>query len=41
MEIGNISKWLIKEGDPIEIGKPIMEIETDKSTVEFEADVEV
>jgi len=38
MEEGTILSWKIKEGDTIEIGQVIMEIETDKATMEVEAD---
>ncbi|KAK9187278.1 hypothetical protein WN944_018670 [Citrus x changshan-huyou] len=34
---GNIAKWRKKEGDKIEIGDILCEIETDKATVEFES----
>ncbi|GAB5347517.1 pyruvate dehydrogenase complex E1 component subunit beta [Alteriqipengyuania sp. 357] len=37
MEEGTLSKWLKSEGDKIEIGDIIAEIETDKATMEFEA----
>ncbi|XP_077235904.1 dihydrolipoamide acetyltransferase, long form protein [Tasmannia lanceolata] len=36
MNQGNIAKWRKKEGDKIEVGDVICEIETDKATVEFE-----
>ncbi|KAL2539805.1 Dihydrolipoyllysine-residue acetyltransferase component 1 of pyruvate dehydrogenase complex [Abeliophyllum distichum] len=36
MSQGNIAKWRKKEGDKIEVGDVICEIETDKATVEFE-----
>ncbi|VVA12146.1 PREDICTED: dihydrolipoyllysine-residue [Prunus dulcis] len=36
MSQGNIAKWKKKEGDKIEVGDVICEIETDKATVEFE-----
>lgn len=36
MSQGNIAKWRKKEGDKIEAGDVICEIETDKATVEFE-----
>ncbi len=39
MEEGTILSWKVKEGDVIEIGQVIMEIETDKATMEVEADV--
>ncbi len=37
MEEGTLAKWLVKEGDVIESGMVIAEIETDKATMEFEA----
>jgi len=37
MEKGNLSKWLKKEGDKIQSGDVIAEIETDKATMEVEA----
>jgi pyruvate dehydrogenase E1 component beta subunit len=37
MEEGTLAKWLVKEGDRIEAGQVIAEIETDKATMEFEA----
>jgi pyruvate dehydrogenase E2 component (dihydrolipoamide acetyltransferase) len=37
MEEGALAKWLVKEGDKIEPGQVIAEIETDKATMEFEA----
>ncbi len=37
MEEGTLSKWLKKEGDTIESGDVIAEIETDKATMEVEA----
>ncbi|AJY46936.1 pyruvate dehydrogenase complex dihydrolipoamide acetyltransferase [Martelella endophytica] len=37
MEEGNLSKWLVKEGDSISAGDVIAEIETDKATMEVEA----
>ncbi|KAL4557391.1 hypothetical protein LXL04_035567 [Taraxacum kok-saghyz] len=36
MDQGNIARWLKKEGDKIEVGDIICEIETDKATLEFE-----
>ncbi|MHC5102145.1 MAG: biotin/lipoyl-containing protein [Planctomycetota bacterium] len=38
MEEGTILSWKVKEGDVIEVGQVIMEIETDKATMEVEAD---
>jgi pyruvate dehydrogenase E1 component beta subunit len=37
MEEGTLARWLKAEGDPIEAGDIIAEIETDKATMEFEA----
>ncbi|CAN1318844.1 Dihydrolipoyllysine-residue acetyltransferase component 1 of pyruvate dehydrogenase complex, mitochondrial [Linum perenne] len=37
MNQGNIAKWTKKEGDKIEVGDIICEIETDKATLEFES----
>lgn len=36
MNQGNIAKWRKNEGDKIEVGDVICEIETDKATLEFE-----
>ncbi len=38
MEEGVITEWLVKEGDTVAIGDPIVEIETDKSSMEVESD---
>jgi pyruvate dehydrogenase E2 component (dihydrolipoamide acetyltransferase) len=37
MEVGNLAKWLVKEGDTVAAGDVIAEIETDKATMEVEA----
>jgi pyruvate/2-oxoglutarate dehydrogenase complex dihydrolipoamide acyltransferase (E2) component len=37
METGRIGEWLKQVGDTVERGEPIVEVETDKSTVEMEA----
>jgi len=37
MEKGTLAKWLISEGDTVQIGDVIAEIETDKATMEIEA----
>ena len=37
MEAGTLTKWLVKEGDTVQSGEVIAEIETDKATMEFEA----
>lgn len=36
-EEGEIVSWLVSEGDTVAEGQPIVEIETDKATVEVEA----
>ncbi len=37
MEEGKILRWLKKEGDKVETGQTLAEVETDKATVEMEA----
>jgi pyruvate dehydrogenase E2 component (dihydrolipoamide acetyltransferase) len=37
MEAGVIINWLVKEGQVVEKGQPLLEIETDKATVELES----
>lgn len=37
MEEGKLAKWLVKEGDSVQSGDIIAEIETDKATMEVEA----
>ena len=37
MEEGTLAKWLVKEGDDVQSGDILAEIETDKATMEFEA----
>ena len=38
MEEGTILSWLVAEGDRVEEGQPLAEIETDKANVIYEAD---
>jgi pyruvate dehydrogenase E2 component (dihydrolipoamide acetyltransferase) len=38
MESGTIVKWLKNEGEPVEKGEPLYELDTDKVTQEVEAD---
>src|ERR671936_2935700 len=38
MESGTIVKWLKSEGDQVEKGEPLYELDTDKVTQEVEAD---
>jgi pyruvate dehydrogenase E1 component beta subunit len=37
MEEGTLAKWLVREGDSVQAGDILAEIETDKATMEFEA----
>ena len=37
MEEGTLAKWLVSEGDAVQSGDLLAEIETDKATMEFEA----
>jgi pyruvate dehydrogenase E2 component (dihydrolipoamide acetyltransferase) len=37
MEEGVIVSWLIKEGEPVEEGQPLLELETDKAVAELES----
>ncbi|HYO41789.1 MAG TPA: biotin/lipoyl-containing protein [Candidatus Limnocylindrales bacterium] len=37
MEEGVLVGWLVPEGSEVRTGQPILEIETDKTTVELEA----
>jgi pyruvate dehydrogenase E2 component (dihydrolipoamide acetyltransferase) len=38
MEEGTIVRWIKRDGDTVRRGEPIVEIETDKATLEYEAD---
>jgi pyruvate dehydrogenase E2 component (dihydrolipoyllysine-residue acetyltransferase) len=38
MESGTIVKWLKAEGDPVERGEPLFEVDTEKATQEVEAE---
>ena len=37
METGNLVKWLVKEGQTVNSGDILAEIETDKATMELES----
>ena len=37
MKEGKVVRWLKGEGDPVEAGEPLFEVETDKITNEVEA----
>ena len=37
METGSIAKWNLKEGDEFAAGDALCEVETDKATVDYEA----
>lgn len=39
MTEGTITKWLVAEGDKVEVDQPLFEMETDKTTLEIEATV--
>lgn len=36
MQEGTLEKWLVKDGDTVEKGQPVMEITTEKLTNEIE-----
>jgi pyruvate dehydrogenase E2 component (dihydrolipoamide acetyltransferase) len=38
MEEGTILQWLVAEGDAVKPGQPLVEVETDKANVTYEAD---
>jgi pyruvate dehydrogenase E2 component (dihydrolipoamide acetyltransferase) len=38
MEEGTIVRWLKNEGDTVEVGEPLLEIESDKATMEAESE---
>ena len=38
MEEGTVLKWLIEEGGEVKRGEPLVEIETDKANMTYEAD---
>ncbi len=38
MEEGTILQWFVAEGDRVEVGQPLVEVETDKANVSYEAD---
>ena len=37
MEEGNIVDWLVAEGDEVEVGQTLAEVETDKATMELDS----
>ena len=37
MEEGTIVQWLVRTGDHVDEGQPLVEVETDKATVVYEA----
>ncbi len=37
METGTIVQWLKKVGDPVAVGEPLVEVETDKTTQTVES----
>ena len=40
MESGTIVRWLKSEGEPVEKGEPLFELDTDKVTQEVEAEAD-
>ena len=34
---GTISEWLVEEGGTIELGEPLLTVETDKTTIDIES----
>ena len=40
MEEGTVLKWLVKEGGEVKRGEPLVEIETDKANMTYEADTD-
>lgn len=36
-EDGELVRWLVSEGAPVSAGQPLVEVETDKTTVELES----
>jgi pyruvate dehydrogenase E2 component (dihydrolipoyllysine-residue acetyltransferase) len=38
MEEGTILQWLVEEGDAVAEGEPLVEVETDKASVTYEAE---
>ena len=39
MEEGTVVKWLVDVGSHVERGQPLVEIDTDKATMDYEAEV--
>lgn len=37
MEDGKVSRWLVADGERVAAGQPVVEVETDKATIEIEA----
>src|SRR4051794_41823133 len=40
MEEGTVLKWLVEEGGEVKRGAPLVEIETDKANMTYEADTD-
>jgi pyruvate/2-oxoglutarate dehydrogenase complex dihydrolipoamide acyltransferase (E2) component len=34
---GTISRWLVNEGDEVEMGQPLLQVETDKAELDVES----
>ena len=39
MEEGTVLQWFVAEGDPVAEGEPLVEVETDKASVTYEAEI--
>src|ERR671916_3181607 len=40
MEEGTVLKWIVEEGGEVKRGEPLVEIETDKANMTYEADTD-
>ena len=40
MSEGKLSRWQVQDGDSVEAGQVVLEVETDKATAEMTADVD-
>src|SRR3954464_1788900 len=40
MEEGTVARWLVEEGAEVKRGQPLVEIDTDKATMEYESEAD-
>jgi len=40
LEVGTVIEWLKREGDPVARGEPVVQIQTEKITLDIEAPVD-